>query len=46
MFNPAKVTNFLRTHMGQRYCDDCLTEIIPLANRHEAQQATSTLAGC
>ena len=43
MTNPAKVTDFLRKHLGQRYCDDDLAKILNLPRRQEVQQATSTL---
>lgn len=44
MNNPAKITAFLTTHKGKRYCDDSLAKILGLARRQEAQQVTATLA--
>jgi hypothetical protein len=45
---PAKVTDFLRTHKGQSYCDECLRNNLGLARPQQVQQITSTLetVGC
>jgi hypothetical protein len=44
MTNPVKITTFLTTHKGIKYCDDDLAKLLNLPRRQEVQQATSALA--
>ncbi len=36
---PERVLNFLRDHLGETFCDDCIAKNVS-ANRYMAQQAT------
>lgn len=40
----AKVAHWLQKHSGLSYCDDCLSALVGLRTRGQAQKVTRTLA--
>jgi hypothetical protein len=43
MNNPERVHAFLKTHPGERFCDDCIQELTGV-DRHEVNSIGRTLA--
>ncbi len=39
-----RIEDFLRSKAGRAYCDDCLSEVLNIRPRQQAQQKTSHLA--